>query len=92
MRRILLFFALALAECGTLTALPACGHAPAPHPTYTCANACDRLTALGCAEAKPTPKGVTCVEVCQNAASVFELDLRCMSEATSCDAGRKCGR
>lgn len=84
MTRILLLAVLALG----------CAHTPpaVPPGTPTCATSCARLEALGCAEARPTPKGVSCVEVCQNATSVFALDLRCMTDATDCGAARKCGQ
>lgn len=57
-----------------------------------CGRACARLEQLGCPEAKPTPKGTTCSEVCENAvAEGIKLDTDCIERATACsDVNDKC--
>jgi hypothetical protein len=61
-----------------------------------CAAACDWWTVHDCPEAKPTAKGATCVEVCQNTedSGVISLGLDCVvhadSQADPCAAARAC--
>lgn len=52
-----------------------------------CELACARLAELGCPEAKPTPAGASCVDVCWNAedSGVVTLDPACVARTTSCD-------
>lgn len=73
--------------------LSTCKTGPETVPGPTCANACDRMRALGCEAGKPTPHGVSCEDVCLNARSsgVIILDLRCVAQATDCTAVDKCG-
>jgi hypothetical protein len=84
-----------------------CPHNPTPTPTPipvvdggedearrpTCANACNRLKALGCKGSGPTPEGASCIEVCENlvSAGVVDFNLSCRVKATSCSAIDACG-
>lgn len=64
---------------------------PAPAPGGSCADACAKLAALGCPAAKPTPKGATCVEVCQNTlGSPVSLQPDCVVRATDCPSAEAC--
>ena len=51
-----------------------------------CERACKRLEQLGCAEAEPTPGGVSCVTVCENVedSGVVSLDPECVARVHSC--------
>ena len=75
---------------------------PTPYPTTTtftrtnpatCADACKRLGELGCSAAKPTPRGKTCEEVCENAeqSGLALWGTACMVRATSCAEADTCG-
>lgn len=58
-----------------------------------CAAACAKLAQLGCPEAKPTPKGASCVEVCANTqgdSSPVSLQTDCVVRAGSCDDAKAC--
>jgi hypothetical protein len=65
---------------------------PAPAPAGACAAACSRLAALGCPEAKPTPNGATCTDVCLNAedSGVLSMQTDCVVQASDCPAARAC--
>jgi hypothetical protein len=64
---------------------------PPPVPGASCADACARLTALGCPGAKPTPRGASCVEVCQNTlGSPVSLQTDCIARASDCPAANAC--
>jgi hypothetical protein len=57
------------------------GAAPA-----TCEAVCAHWSDLGCEEAKPTPKGESCVDVCDNIQqSNLKDDLDCQLAVASCD-------
>ena len=75
----------------------ACSPTPSPEPPKppgpdawvegaTCADACNHMAILGCEEAKPTPKGATCVEVCENVqnSGVMTWNLDCLMGTKSC--------
>jgi len=53
----------------------------------SCTTACATLTRLGCDEAKPTPGGGTCIQFCENAAT---LPVACITSAATCDAANNC--
>jgi len=64
---------------------------PAPSPGSSCADACAKLGALGCVEAKPTAKGATCSEVCQNTlGSPVSMQPDCVVRAPDCAAAEAC--
>ena len=58
----------------------------------SCTTACARFAELGCEAGKPTPKGATCVEVCENVASsgVVLWPVRCITHAYSCETADAC--
>lgn len=58
-----------------------------------CELACKRFAELGCEEAKPTPGGATCVEVCTNVESsgATTLSPKCVGTAATCEQARACG-
>jgi len=58
----------------------------------TCADACEHLWNMKCKSAEPTPKGATCLEVCENVRSsgVIALNLKCLTTAPSCKAADEC--
>ena len=56
------------------------GAAPA-----TCESVCSHWAELGCEEAKPTPAGASCVEVCQNLQKGnLPEDLECQAAVATC--------
>lgn len=64
---------------------------PPPVPGGTCADACAHGAAMNCAWAKPTPKGATCTEVCQNTlGSPISLQPDCVVRATDCPSAEAC--
>jgi hypothetical protein len=70
---------------------PADASPPPPVTGASCADACAKLAALGCPEAKPTAKGATCVEVCQNTlGSPVSLQPDCVVHASDCPAAAAC--
>lgn len=85
MKHLIVLLPLFVAGC--------CAHVDNPTVEPTCADACARLTALGCEGAKPTPSGATCQQVCENAQSsgIITWDLKCVTEAGCCDAADACG-
>ena len=89
-----------VAGCTTCTPIPGPGPGPGPTTTTftltnpaTCEDACKRLGELGCPAAKPTEKGTTCTEVCENAehSGLTLWGTRCMVRATSCAEADACG-
>lgn len=89
------FVALLWALPVLLLGLPGCPKPlpnPEPEPTLdgaapaTCASVCAHWTDLGCEEAKPTPAGASCAEVCRNLQQGnLPEDLECQAAVTSCD-------
>lgn len=66
-----------------------------PGPTVaTCATACATATALNCPWARPTAKGKTCVQVCENlnASGFTTFNVGCRTTATTCAAADLCER
>ena len=52
----------------------------------TCDAVCAHWSDLGCEEAKPTPDGASCVEVCENLQEGnLKDDLECQAAVTSCE-------
>ncbi len=66
---------------------------PEPGTPADCTTACARLEHLGCEEAKPTPAGATCEDVCNNVqqSGATALDLACVIDAGSCEVANACG-
>jgi len=60
----------------------------------SCASACARLQQLGCPAGRPTPKGVPCVEVCEdvNSSGLIVWDFDCVARALTCGATDRCAR
>lgn len=58
-----------------------------------CTAACAHLAELGCEEARPTPAGATCVQVCDNVeqSGATTLDVACVERAPTCEAVDECG-
>jgi hypothetical protein len=61
-----------------------------PPPIANCETACAHASALGCSWSKPTAKGASCIDVCQNAQTWQPWDLACRSSAASCAAADEC--
>lgn len=57
-----------------------------------CAAACAHMAQLGCEEAKPTPKGATCEDVCNNVESsgTITLSPACVVKITKCEEIDSC--
>jgi hypothetical protein len=57
-----------------------------------CAQACARLRELGCAAARPTPRGASCVEVCGNVESSGQVSWgpSCVVRSNSCAEASEC--
>lgn len=74
-----------------LLALPRCHTGPVLLPfDPPCESACKILTHYECPEAAPSPKGKTCLEVCE-VASKYGTQAECVVRSESLDAIRKCG-
>jgi hypothetical protein len=89
--RLAILFAL-VAECTPAPGPVDAGPTPLSDAGSSCSRACARYKQLGCIQAEPTPKGVTCTEVCANAAREG-IDLTCGGRAESlptCDAVMNC--
>ena len=80
-------FALALAGCA-FNVEPRMDPDVAP---TDCAAACERLEALECEEAEPTPNGTTCVQVCRNTEnSPITLNPACVVGIATCEQIEDC--
>ena len=104
MKRLLALVVLALlgtgsGKCSPNPPTPIVDAAPAPTPVVdaapaptapSCATACARAAVLGCNYAAPSPDGVTCTAVCQNAQQFVPWDLTCRTNITSCAAVLNC--
>ena len=106
MKRVLFLFALVGMDCVATASkcnpdppTPIADAAPTPAPVVdaapapaapSCATACARAAALGCDYASPSPKGVTCEAVCQNAQQFVPWNLACRTNITSCAAVLNC--
>lgn len=57
-----------------------------------CAAACAHMRELGCEEGKPTPKGATCEDVCNNveASGTVTLHPSCVVGIARCDQVESC--
>ena len=87
------FARLAIILC--LAAGCSTGPAPIPDPPPqpdACQAACERLAALGCPEAEPTPEGASCDTVCRNVEESGVTSMRpgCVAEANSCEEADSC--
>lgn len=87
--------ALVLAACGPDVWTPA-GPPPKERPPADaagCPEACAHLAQLGCDEAKPTPGGATCLDVCVSVqrSEATALDIACVVSAATCSAANACG-
>ena len=72
--------------------LASCAPPVAPTVVPSCASVCAHRRELGCAAGKPTPAGVSCETVCENAVSHgLRIDLECRIVAPTCDAMDDCG-
>lgn len=92
-------FQLATASAALLLGI-ACPPPPPPDPPdnpdpvdpvefATCEDACRHLGELGCDEAKPTPGGSECFEVCE---ATPQLEPRCLAGVKACDETPACWR
>jgi hypothetical protein len=68
---------------------------PPPVPTAqrgtaSCSSACSNLERLGCPEARPTTRALTCVTICERASAIQDMRLACVSAAPSFTALRAC--
>lgn len=93
MKRLLFAAVLvAVVACATQEA-PLGATAPCPKLS-PCAAACANLAAHDCPDAKPTPAGASCVEVCENvnASGTIPYPSDCVSKAKSCGAAEACFR
>ena len=93
MKAIVLLLALASCRC---VYNPAPGPSPSTTSTTgaaTCTTACARLSELGCEASKPTAKGATCAEVCENAErnGLVRWGVDCVVSAASCEVADECG-
>lgn len=77
-----------------LSLLVACETTPVappeePKPEFTCETACENLRGLRCPEARDTPEGSKCEDVCENSFEVgipqFEWDLQHETTTTECE-------
>lgn len=62
-------------------------------PSDECGEACQYWRGLHCPEGEPTPAGMTCEEVCRNAADNgvdIAKQLSCAHSSSSCAAIRAC--
>lgn len=94
-RTLAILAALALIGCPSPGPVPPPGpETDAAGPNPTCVAYCAHVTELGCPQAKPTPKGATCTEVCENVqgSGYASLDLRCGFQAKSCAGVTACER
>lgn len=75
--------------------LVGCSPSPvSPAKSADCEGACGQLAAIGCEEAKPSPKhGVECAEWCidYHADDYMPPWAKCVSEATTVQSVRECG-
>lgn len=84
-------FALALCACPVLPPEPVEPEpvvVPPPLERATCVDACVHLAELGCEEARPTPAGVPCADVC----AASPLDPPCMASVVRCEQLTECWR
>lgn len=81
MKRVLL--ALAFTACTPINPTPP----PAP---ANCVAVCAHGSELGCAWAQPTPNGVTCVQVCEDANTILPWSSACMASALTCAEADAC--
>jgi hypothetical protein len=82
--RALLALLLLTSACASTTR-------PYPRTDDACGLACEHARALGCPEGDPTPRGISCGEVCRNAASIgVDIGTACISAAPDCAAVARC--
>lgn len=62
---------------------------PAPQPA-DCAAICAHGYELGCAWARPTPNGVTCPQVCEDANTIMPWSSECLASAATCEEADRC--
>lgn len=62
---------------------------PAPQPA-DCAAVCAHGFDLGCAWSRPTPNGVTCVQVCEDANTILPWSSECLASAATCEEADRC--
>jgi len=77
-----LALALLLAACTPIT--------PTPPGRADCAAVCAHGSELACAWARPTPNGVSCVQVCEDANTIMPWAQDCMVTAGTCSEADAC--
>ena len=60
-----------------------------PASSAQCIGACVTLRRLGCTEGQPSPGGIACERVCENASAM--LPVACVLGASTIEGVRKCG-
>ena len=60
-----------------------------PASSSQCIGACVTLRRLGCSEGQPSPGGIACERVCENASAM--LPVACVLEVSTIEGVRKCG-
>jgi len=94
MNRLLIAALLGLSLTGA-----ECQPAPRPAPTpatidggaIDCETACSVLTAHGCIEARPTDRGILCIQICRDTPLYVGLPIGCIARAGSAAELRACG-
>lgn len=87
-RRTISAMLLTLAFAATCTGCPPPPPPDDPVPEATCEATCAHWTELGCDQAKPTPGGASCVEVCENvmgSGGLMYWNLDCRVAVETCD-------
>jgi hypothetical protein len=80
------------------TVLLSTGCSPKADPNYPdspegCAAACEHGRDLGCEFAQPSPRGVACEVICQNAEDEGRMwQTPCLAKAESCEQADRCGQ
>ena len=90
MKPTIVSLALLLAACCPAPAVPESTPALEAAPSL-CKRECAALAKLDCEEARPTPGGQTCPDVCVAAANVGSFPpASCVEAATTCSAASAC--
>jgi len=71
--------------------LTSCAPVPVtPVRPAACPEACEKGAELGCVWATPTPKGATCIEVCESANRILPWNTECLWGARTCEEADAC--
>lgn len=81
---------ISLVFCAAALVLNCTPVRPQPPAAADCTAVCSHGAEMACAWASPTPNGVTCVQVCEDANTILPWSSECLASAATCEEADRC--